>query len=210
MNKGRLIFANIVGVVVVVALVAGFAYYYYQNKNYVKTDEATVTADMSQIVATSSGQLKDWDIKEGEEVSKDDKLGKLFDGEKELSIVSMDDGKIIKNAVKNHQVVQAGDILAQTADMDKRFITANIKETDLKDIDKGDSVDITVDGDEGTEFEGKVEEIGYAANSVFSKLPQQSSGNYTKVTQKVAVKISIQNPTDKVLPGMNAEVKISL
>jgi multidrug resistance efflux pump len=41
-------------------------------------------------------------------------------------------------------------------------------------------------------------------------LPAQNTGNYTKVTQKVPVKISIDDASDKVLPGMNAEVKISI
>ncbi|MCY8754657.1 transporter, partial [Bacillus haynesii] len=54
-------------------------------------------------------------------------------------------------------------------------------------------------------------EIGYVTNTVFSMLPEmKTSGDYTKVTEKVQVKISIQNPSSKVLPGMNAEVKISL
>ena len=48
-------------------------------------------------------------------------------------------------------------------------------------------------------FDGTVEEIGYATNSTFDMLPStNSSGNYTKVTQKVPVKISIKNPSDKV------------
>ncbi|RAI18143.1 HlyD family secretion protein, partial [Rhodobium orientis] len=66
-------------------------------------------------------------------------------------------------------------------------------------------------GDPDTTFEGKVEEIGYATDSVFSMFPEMNqSGDYTKVTEKVQVKISIQNPSAKLLPGMNAEVKISL
>lgn len=95
--------------------------------------------------------------------------------------------------------------------MDSLYITAHIKETELRDIEKGDKVNITVDGDRDATFEGKVEEIGYVTNSVFSMLPEmKTSGDYTKVTEKVQVKISIQNPSAKVLPGMNAEVKISL
>jgi multidrug resistance efflux pump len=108
-------------------------------------------------------------------------------------------------------MVQAGQALAVAADMEHLYITANIQEKDLKDIEAGDSVEIKVDGDGNTIFDGEVEEIGFATNSLFSVLPQQSSnGSYTKVAQKVAVKISLKNASDKVLPGMNAEVKISL
>lgn len=101
-------------------------------------------------------------------------------------------------------------MLAQTADLSKIYINANIKETDLGDLEEGDSVDITVDGDSGKVFKGHVEAIGRATNSVSSMLPAQNTGNYTKVTQKVPVKISIDDASDKVLPGMNAEVKISI
>lgn len=104
-----------------------------------------------------------------------------------------------------------GVVIGQTADMDNIYITAHIKETELRDIEKDDKVDIKVDGDPDTTFEGKVEEIGYATDSVFSMFPEMNqSGDYTKVTEKVQVKISIQNPSAKLLPGMNAEVKISL
>lgn len=211
MSKGRLIIANMIGIVVLLALITGGAYYYYQNENYVKTDEAKVSADMMQVVAPASGTLTNWDVQEGSTVSKDALVGEVSDGEQASSITSMMDGVIIKNGAMEGQMVQAGQTLAQVADMNHLYITANIKETDLKDIEKGDSVDITVDGDSDVTFEGKIEEIGYATNSVFSMLPQQNtSGNYTKVTQKVPVKISLQNPSAKVLPGMNAEIKISL
>jgi multidrug resistance efflux pump len=210
MKKGRLIFANTVGIVVVLALIAVCFYYYYEGQNYVKTDEATVTADITQIVSPVSGKLNGWKEEEGDKVEKGKQLASVSGEEKDLPITAEQGGMIIKSAVKDHHV-QAGEVLAQTADRDHLFVTANIKETDLKDIEKGDKVDITVDGDSSVTFEGKIEKIGYAANSVFSQLPSQnSSGNYTKVTQKVAVKISIENPSDKVLPGMNAEVKISI
>ncbi|MFJ8265770.1 HlyD family secretion protein [Peribacillus asahii] len=211
MSKGRLIFINIVGIIVVVALLAAGAYFFYENKNYVKTDDAVVSADINQVVAPASGLLNNWDGKEGNVISAHEELGNISNGKQGLPVDSMDKGTIIKNEVKKNQMVQAGQVLAQTADMDHLYVTANIDETDLKDIEVGDSVDITVDGDSGTLFSGKIDSIGYATNSVFSSLPSQNSnGSYTKVTQKVPVKISIQNPSKKVLPGMNAEVKISM
>jgi len=128
-----------------------------------------------------------------------------------VAVKTVEAGTIIKNEAKTNQLVQAGQVLAQEADMDDLYIIANIKEKNVSDIEVGDSVDISVDGDSEVVFDGEIEEIGYATNSVFSALPSQNaSGNYTKVTQKVPVKISIQNPTKKVLLGMNAEVKISI
>ncbi|RBN36731.1 transporter, partial [Priestia megaterium] len=109
-----------------------------------------------------------------------------------------------------NQMVQAGQQIASEVDMNNLFIIANIKEDKLKDIEAGDDVDVTVDGDTKTTIDGKVEEIGYATNSIFSLMPSSNSdGNYTKVSQTVPVKISISNYSENVLPGMNAEVKIS-
>lgn len=211
MSKGRLILINIVGMVLVLALIAAGGYFYYGNQNYVKTDDAVVSADMDQIVAPASGLLTNWKGKEGDIVSDHQELGNISANNQGLPVDSLNDGTIIKNEAKPNELVQAGQVLAQTADMNDLYITANIDETDLKNIEVGDSVDISVDGDSGSIFNGKIEGIGYATNSVFSALPSEnSSGSYTKVTQKVPVKISIENPSSKVLPGMNAEVKISI
>src|SRR6478752_5191484 len=77
-------------------------------------------------------------------------------------------------------------------------------------VEEGNDVDVTVDGDSSAKIDGKVEEIGYATNSLSSLTSNSSSdGNYTKVSQTVPVKISISNYSEHVLPGMNAEVKIS-
>jgi multidrug resistance efflux pump len=211
MSKGRLILTNILGLVVIVALIGAGGYFFYENENYVKTEDAIVSADIMQVVAPTSGLLTDWNVKEGNTVSEKEVVGNVSDGEQKLPVNTMTSGKIIKNEAKMNQMIEAGQVLAQTADMDHLYITANINESDLKDIKVGNTVDITVDGDSDVVFDGTVEEIGYATNSVFSALPSQdSSGNYTKVTQKVPVKISIRNASDKVLPGMNAEIKISL
>jgi len=204
----RLILTNIIGVIVVFLVVAAGAYFYYEHDHFLKTDDAVVSADMMPVVASKTGVLTDWLVSNGEDVLNKDNVGTIFDGKNSVPVDARMDGKIIKNEAKKNQLVQAGQVLAQEADMDHLYIIANIKETDLQDIEKGDNVDVTVDGDSGVVFKGNVDEIGYATNSVFSVLPSDSTGNYTKVTQKVPVKISIDQPSSKVLPGMNAEVKI--
>lgn len=137
-------------------------------------------------------------------------MGEVFDGQQPVPVDSLSEGKLIKNNAVNHQSVQAGEVIGQTADMDHLYIIANIKETELHEIEKGDKVNITVDGDQDTTFEGEVKDIAKATNSAFSMLPENTSGNYTKVTEKVQVKISIDHPSSNVLPGMNEEVKISI
>ncbi|MFP3727413.1 HlyD family efflux transporter periplasmic adaptor subunit [Priestia filamentosa] len=210
MSKSRLLITNIVGIIVILLLVGFGGYYYYEKANYVKTDEARVFAPLSQVIAASSGQLTEWNVKEGDSISQGDAVGSIKESGQSAAVTSMMDGTVIKNNVAQNQLVKAGDVLAQTADLSKIYITANIKETDLKNLEEGGSVDITVDGDSGKVFKGNVEEIGRATNSISSMLPAQNTGNYTKVTQKIPVKISIEDASDKVLPGMNAEVKISI
>ncbi|MEJ9231669.1 HlyD family efflux transporter periplasmic adaptor subunit [Peribacillus butanolivorans] len=210
MNKGRLILINVIGLVVILAVVGGGAFYYYESTNFIKTDEAKVTGDLYTIVAPASGKLTDWDLKEGDIVSKDNKVAKVATVEGDQTVKTSAPGTVVKTQVLEDQLVQAGQTLAQTINMEDLSITANIEENKLKNIEKGDSVDIIIDGDPDTVFEGTLEQIGYATTSVFSVMGNQnSSGNYTKVTQKVPVTISIKAPSDKVLPGMNAEVKIS-
>lgn len=53
MRKDRLIITNILVILVIIALLAGGAYFYYQNENFVKTDDAKVSADMDQMGSTS-------------------------------------------------------------------------------------------------------------------------------------------------------------
>ncbi len=210
-NRSRLIIANIIGILVICFFIAAGAYFYYEKSNFYKTEDAVVEADMMPVVAPAQGVLTSWNIQDGTNVSNKNVVGGVSDGTKVIPVSPRMDGKIIKNDARVNQLVQAGQVLAQEADLDHMYIVANIKETRLKDIKVGQSVDITIDGDSGTKFEGVVKEIGFATNSVFSVLPQQSStGSYTKVTQKVPVKISINQTSARVLPGMNAEVKISL
>ena len=76
MSKGRLIATNIIGLIIVLAILAGGAYFYYDSISYVKTDEAHVAGEMADITAPASGKLADWDLKEGSKVSKDEKQRK--------------------------------------------------------------------------------------------------------------------------------------
>lgn len=209
MSKGKLLAANLIGLLVILVLIAGGVYFYYQSSSFVKTDEAHVQGDRTQIVASAAGVLNDWNVNEGDQVSEDDKVAKVKGESGSQDVKTISDGTIVKNEAQDGELVQAGQALAQVIDMDNLYITANIKETDLSEIEVNDKVDIKVDGDPGSTFEGTVEKIGYATNSTFDLLPQtNASGNYTKTTQKIQVKISINNPSDKVLPGMNASVKI--
>ncbi|MEI2448859.1 HlyD family efflux transporter periplasmic adaptor subunit [Priestia megaterium] len=192
------------------ALLIGGGYYYVQKSNYITTDNAKVSGDVYNVVAPAAGKVASWTVEEGNDVSKDAEIAKIQAEKGSVAAKVPADGKIIQTNVKENQMVQAGQQIATEVDMKDLFIVANIKEDQLKDIKEGDDVDVTVDGDSSAKIDGKVEEIGYATNSLSSLTSNSSSdGNYTKVSQTVPVKISISNYSEHVLPGMNAEVKIS-
>lgn len=208
--KGRLFAANIIGVIVIVALVMGGFYYYVQTSQYIKTDDARVAGDIMSVSAPAAGTLNSWTAKEGAVIAKTSAVGQVSDGTKSVNVAAPLDGTIVKNQAKEGQAVQPGQSLAQMVDMRKLYVVANIDEDQLRDIQVGSAVDVTVDGDPSNTLKGKVEEFGHVTNSVFSLMPSSNtSSNFTKVTQKVQVKISIGNYSDTVLPGMNAEVKIT-
>jgi len=122
------------------------------------------------------------------------------------------DGKVIQTGVVKGQVVSPGMAVATIADTSNIYIKANIEETAIFKIKQGQKVDILIDAYPGTTFAGYVDSIGQATESVFSPFPSlNTSGEYSKVTQLIPVRISIINDANLAfLPGMNATVKIHI
>jgi membrane fusion protein (multidrug efflux system) len=87
------------------------------------------------------------------------------------------------------------------------WVTANFKETQLKDLRAGQRATITVDALGGHEFKGKVESIAGATGARFSLLPpENATGNFVKIVQRVPVKIVLdpgQDPDHLLRPGMS-------
>ena len=122
-------------------------------------------------------------------------------------VVAPISGIVSKRAVEPGQVIQPGQPLMTVIPLEKVWITANFKETQLKDMRVGQRVSVEVDAYGGREFEGKVESIAAATGSRFSLLPpDNATGNFVKVVQRVPVKIvldSNQDPERLLRPGMS-------
>ena len=91
------------------------------------------------------------------------------------------------------------------------WVEANMKETDLTYVKRGDPVDITVDSYPGQTWEGSVDSIAPASGSEFSILPaQNSSGNWVKVVQRIAIRIKLDPAPGKpeLRAGMSVTVEI--
>jgi multidrug resistance efflux pump len=113
------------------------------------------------------------------------------------------------NAVKD-SFVAAGTPLAQVFDLDNLWVTANIEETSIDQIEVNQDADIYVDAFPNATLKGRIEKIGLATSGTFSLLPSSNStGNYTKVTQVIPVRISIEDQKGlQIVPGMNVTVRI--
>ena len=213
-KRKQLIIIILTSMVVVLLGIVG--YYWYQNVNFVSTDDAKVNGDLVKISPQSTGKIAELNIEEGQTVVENQILGRLdaantTDDAVELSLIrSPINGMIIKKQGNIGEIAGAGQVLAYVVDPAKLYIIANIEETKLSSLAKGQAVDISVDQFGSTKFVGKVSSIGEAASSAFSLLPSTSSGSYTKVVQKIPVKIALTGGSDKLLAGTNANVRIHI
>ena len=116
-------------------------------------------------------------------------------------------GIVSRKSVEVGQVVQAGQPLMTVIPLDRVWVTANFKETQLERMRPGQRVAIEVDAYGGREFTGHVESLAAATGSRFSLLPpDNATGNYVKVVQRVPVRIAIdqdQDPEHLLRPGMS-------
>lgn len=210
----KMILINIITIIALVVIgIVGF-YFYNNATSYVKTDNAKVDGQQIKIASPTSGQIKSLDAKEGDNLKKGDKVaevqGKSDDGSSQSMDITMPkDGTIVKTDGAKGSMAQAGNPIAYAYNLKDLYITANVDEKDISSIEKGNDVDVTVDGQDA-KIKGKVDYIGQATANSFSLMPSSNSdGNYTKVSQVVPVKITLDSePSKDVVPGMNAEVKI--
>lgn len=118
------------------------------------------------------------------------------------------------NNVSVGQYVQPGQTLFTIVNGNNIWVTANFKETQLTNIRVGQPVEIKVDAFPDLEIKGKVAEISEATGAKFSLLPpDNASGNFVKVTQRIPVKIEIENGgqfKDRLRVGMSVEAVVKL
>ncbi|SHK22402.1 HlyD family secretion protein [Desulforamulus aeronauticus] len=203
-----------------VVTLAGVSYYYwYQNAHYVSTEDARIDGNVVKVSPQVSGQIIELPIEENQDVDAGEYMGRLSDvtlssgANLDLTVIKAPiSGTVIKKIAHIGEVASPGVAVAMIADLKDLYVTANIEESDLNKLKVGQTVHYTIDTFPGEKFQGKILSVGNAANSVFSLLPQQSTSNsFTKVTQRIPVKISIEDYHNKrLLPGMNAIVKINI
>jgi len=124
-------------------------------------------------------------------------------------------GIITRKSVEVDQNVSAGQNLLTLVSLEDLWITANFKETQLRHMQAGQKVQIHVDAT-GKDYSGHVTQIGGATGSVLSLFPpENATGNYVKVVQRVPVRIDFndlakEDPNHELRPGLSVEPKVSV
>ena len=120
-------------------------------------------------------------------------------------------GVIDKTFVNVGEYVTPGQRLLLVHNPAGIWVEANVKETVVSKLSVGQSVNIHVDAYPDEAFIGTVANIGSAATSQFALLPTPNpSGNFTKITQRMPIRITIEKPDARLRPGMMVEVKIAI
>jgi membrane fusion protein (multidrug efflux system) len=122
------------------------------------------------------------------------------------------DGTVGVRTLRVGQYVQAGTQLMAVVPLRAVYVTANYKETQLTDVRAGQPVTLDVDTFPGVTVHGVVNSVAPASGQEFALLPpDNATGNFTKIVQRVPVKITI-DPSDKLIgllrPGMSVEPTI--
>jgi membrane fusion protein (multidrug efflux system) len=122
-------------------------------------------------------------------------------------IVSPIDGVVGNRSLRVGQFVQAGTQLMSIVPTDAAYVVANFKETQLTHVQAGQAVDIEVDMFPGQVLHGHVDSIAPASGQEFALLPpDNATGNFTKVVQRIPVKIVLDDkygPAIALRPGMS-------
>ncbi|MGD0913242.1 MAG: HlyD family secretion protein [Terracidiphilus sp.] len=131
------------------------------------------------------------------------------------TILAPENGIITRKSVEINQNVSPGQNLLTLVSLEGLWITANFKETQLRHMEAGQSVQVHVDST-GKDYSGKVTQIGGATGSVLSLFPpENATGNYVKVVQRVPVRIDFTNldkedPNHELRPGLSVEPKVKV
>jgi membrane fusion protein, multidrug efflux system len=130
-----------------------------------------------------------------------------------MQITSTFAGIVAKRWVLEGDVVQAAQPIITIYSTNVNWVTAYLEETKIASIQIGDPVEISIDAYPAQKFNGKVTEIGATAAAQFSLIPpNNASGNFTKVTQRIPVKIAISQANNQypLRAGMSVEIRIKI
>jgi len=217
-------------VALLVVIIFGYRYY-YAGQHYVSTDNALISGDLVQVSPSNAGRIAAVRVNVGDVVKKGQVLGTVnvsmasslglapsggpaqATGPVQGTLVASDlispaDGVVVAKPASTGDQVSPGQPVLTLVDLSSLWVTANIDEGQINRVNIGQPVDVHVDTLNKT-LPGRVIAITPASAATFSLLPQNNaSGNYTKVTQRVPVKIAVDYAGTVLFPGTSVEVTV--
>jgi multidrug resistance efflux pump len=219
----RRIMIPILVFIALAAIAGGVAYWVYDGYMYYRTDDAQVTGAIVNVSAPAAGTLSSLSVAVGQTVSANQVIGTITlppsttsgpsSAPATMNLTSPIDGTVVQVPAVQGQVVSPGLQLLSLTNLNNLSITAYVDEGSINNISVNQAVDISIDAFSGTSFSGHVQQIVQATAGQFSLLPNQdpTSGNFTKVGQRIPVVITLDSKNGKdIVPGMSAEVTIHL
>jgi len=208
------------------AIAVGYNYWMDQVY-YVSTDNAQVAGALVQIGAMNAGRVDSLTVDVGDSVQQDQviatillpstlsvsqsgtpRLGYVGSENQRAEVRSSISGIVVAREANVGDTIAAGQPIATVVDPKKLWVQAQIEETKIGRVQVGQPVDVQVDS-LGKTLKGRVIAVNRASSATFSLLPaSNASGNFTKVTQLVPVKIAIDYGDLPLVLGSSVEVHI--
>jgi membrane fusion protein, multidrug efflux system len=185
-----------------------------QNAQQAQSRIAGAQAALQRDTANLASALKQVDLLKAEIAQANAALARAIAAQNQAelnlgytTIVAPIDGIVGNRTLRVGQYVQAGTQLMSVVPVAGAYVVANFKETQLTDVREGQAVDIAVDMFPGQVVHGHVDSIAPASGQEFALLPpDNATGNFTKVVQRIPVKIALDRnsePSIELRPGMS-------
>lgn len=184
-----------------------------------QTTRAQLEAQLAQNQAQAAAAQRQLSVLEAQEGEREAAIGAaraaLVVAQLNLqytTIVATQDGVLGQRQVKPGQLVGAGTQITTLTPVPHVWVIANFKETQLTHMAVGQRAEVTVDAFPGHRLRGHVQSIAPASGAQFALLPpDNATGNFTKVVQRIPVKIVIDDAgaiADRLVPGMSVEARV--
>lgn len=183
---------------------------YKKSQSQVQQDKVAIANAKTGLLA--GGQISNPDVLETQLKQAKAKQAHQQNKIDDLSVQSPIHGIVDKTFIEDNEYISAGQPILMMHDPNDVWVVAKIKETEIADLRVGQPVDIHVDARPDSTYKGHVQVIGGAATNQFALLPNPNpSGNFTKITQRIPVRIAIdKGPKHKLAPGMMVEPDIDI
>jgi multidrug resistance efflux pump len=201
--------------------------WWLDSQTYVHTDNAQLAGRLVQVGALTAGRVASVRYDVGQPVGRDQVVAEVYapvavgmtsGGAPRLEfrpttdalveVRAPVDGVVVARGASAGDTVPAGQSLITLVDPTRLWVNANVEETQIRRVRRGQPVEVRVDALDQA-LSGRVAAITPASAATFSLLPQQNlSGNFTKTTQLVPVKIELDQPDPRLMIGTSVGVRI--